>query len=160
MDIKFKQAQVSDAATVTTLRQQIWATTYRGIYNSKLIDEYDFEAHKQKDIDKITGVQYDVFIVVADGLSAGYFILQCAPNAYIQSLYLLKKYQHQGIGKRVFNHIKAYFAEHNIKQFECHCNTHNTPAQQFYRAMGGRETARSYNHINKRDDQITYLFTI
>ena len=39
-------------------------------------------------------------------------------------------------------------------------NTHNTPVQRFYKAMGGKEIARTPAHADKRDDQITYEFEV
>lgn len=162
-DTHFDIAQAADARAITDLRQQIWATTYRGIYRDEMIDHYDYAAHEQKDLQKIVDNDYDVFIVrqTTDFDKAiGYFILQHTPKAYIQSLYLIADCQHKGIGKRIFVFIRDYFRAHGCSVFECNCNLHNTSAQRFYLAMGGAETSRTTDHPDRRDDQITYIFQV
>lgn len=46
------------------------------------------------------------------------------------------------------------------KIVSCNCNSHNYPAQEFYKAMGGIIIKRDEGHADKYDDQITFEFTV
>ena len=159
-NIIIKASKEQDALTIALLRRQIWETTYRGIYQDALIDGYDVEQRRQRDLAKIQGERYDVYVVMADGEAVGYFSMERAWPPVIASLYLLATRQHQGIGKRIFSFIRDYCRKRGADIFRCNCNTHNTPAQGFYKAMGGKEIARTPAHADKRDDQITYEFKV
>ena len=53
-NIVFVPAKASDAATISTLRQRIWDTTYRGVYPDAVIDDFDYDWHQQCDLKKIS----------------------------------------------------------------------------------------------------------
>jgi hypothetical protein len=60
MNIDFVPAKASDAATISTLRQRIWNTTYRGVYPDAVIDDFDYDWHQQCDLKKISDPSFTV----------------------------------------------------------------------------------------------------
>ena len=46
--VVFRRTQEEDAAVIAKLRQEIWSTTYRGIYPDDMIDQFDYAWHTQR----------------------------------------------------------------------------------------------------------------
>lgn len=63
MNIDFVPAKASDAVTISTLRQKIWDTTYRGIYPDAVIDDFDYDWHQQRDLKKISDPSFTVYLI-------------------------------------------------------------------------------------------------
>ncbi|MBR5344297.1 MAG: GNAT family N-acetyltransferase [Clostridia bacterium] len=160
MSIRFTPAVASDAPTIASLRQQIWSTTYRGIYPDVTIDYYDLTAHTQRDLAKIQDQSQRVYLIRDGEEPIGYFSFSVSPKVHILSLYVLRQYQKQGIGKAAIGLIQTYCRDHRIPGFTCNCNEHNTPARRFYEHMGGTVVKVDSGHENRQEDQVTYQFTV
>ena len=158
--VSFSLARDGDAKTISNLRHVIWGTTYRGIYPDDAIDGFDLEWHTQRDLARIRDPYLRVYLIRFADVPIGYFILKTTDPVYIESLYLLEEYQHQGIGRRAFMMAEQYCAERGIPRYYCNCNAHNYPAQAFYYAMGGVITKRDTGHKNKQEDQLTFEFKV
>ena len=74
MEVSFVFAKPEEAHLLSEFRQKVWATTYRGIYPDKLIDEFDFDFHDSRNLQWINSEEYSVFFITADGEKAGYLI--------------------------------------------------------------------------------------
>ena len=46
-DKLFVEATEEDVPSIIGLRQRIWSTTYRGIYPDSMIDEFDWDRHRE-----------------------------------------------------------------------------------------------------------------
>ena len=160
MSIEFILADEDGAKIISELRHEIWRTTYRGIYSDERIDNYDYEKHRQRDLQRIRDTYYRVYLIVNDGEPIGYFNFLTDETVYIQSLYIKQKYQRQGIGKQAFALIGEHCRAYGFDKFTCNCNSHNYPAQDFYRSMGGTVIKRNEGHNDKYDDQITFEFYV
>lgn len=161
MAVEFILANDEDTAKIIAeLRHEIWATTYRGIYSDERIDNYDFEEHKQRDLQRIQSISYHVYLITDADNPIGYFTFSTTETVYIQSLYIRREYQRHGIGKKAFSVIREYCVTHGFDKFTCNCNSHNYPAQSFYRSMGGAVIKRDEGHKDKYDDQITFEFFV
>ncbi len=160
MSVEFILADENGAKIIAELRREIWSTTYRGIYSDERIDNYDYEEHRRRDLTRIRDDSYHVYLIVSGGEPIGYFNFLTSETVYIQSLYVRREYQRQGIGKQAFAIIKEYCKTHGFDKFICNCNSHNYPAQDFYRSMGGTVVKRSEGHDDKYDDQITFEFLL
>ena len=160
MAIEFILANENTAKIISELRHEIWSTTYRGIYSDERIDNYDYEEHRQRDLKRIQDSSYHVYLITDIDNPIGYFTFLAAETVYIQSLYIRLEYQRQGIGKQVFTFIRVYCKTHGFDKFTCNCNSHNYPAQDFYRSMGGTIIKRNEGHDDKYDDQVTFEFCI
>ncbi len=157
MDLRFQKAEEKDADILVCLRKRIWLSTYRGIYPDELLDEYDAEYHKRRDLMRIRDTHYHVYLIVKEK-PIGYFYFEHKQTLHIQSLYILKEHQREGIGTRVFSFIREYCRINGLKEFTCNCNEHNLSARGFYEHLGGKIIRIETGHENKREDQITYLF--
>ena len=153
MNVEFAPAKASDAAAISTLRQKIWNTTYRGIYPDAVIDDFNYDWHQQRDLKKISDPSFTVYLIKYGDENIGYFIFQSAASGvWLNSLYVLQEYQHRGIGKQAFAILKDYCRKKGITRFACDCSPHNETAMQFYRRMGGVITKTDTGHENKQED--------
>lgn len=160
MGIVFKPCEISDIAEIGKFRQAIWATTYRGIYKDKLIDEFDFEGYLKKDTAKLSDANYYLYMIQKDKQSIGYFSFQYKRSVHLQSLYILKTFQDLGIGSQVIVFVRQWCEAQHIQKFTCNCNAHNASAQKFYIQQGGKVIAEDLGHQDSRDDQLTYEFNV
>ncbi len=56
--------------------------------------------------------------------------------AVLWDLRVMDKYQHQGIGKNLFNLCKEYAVKHGFKQLKVECQNTNPTAVKFYHKQG------------------------
>lgn len=158
MAIEFILVNENTAKIIAELRHEIWGTTYRGIYSDERIDNYDYEEHRQRDLQRIQDISYHVYLITNVDDPIGYFTFMTTEIVYIQSLYIRQEYQRQGIGEQAFALIREYCKAHGFNKFTCNCNSHNYSAQGFYRSLGGTIIKRNEGHSDKYDDQITFEF--
>ena len=161
MDIDFVPAKTSDAAAISTLRQRIWDTTYRGIYPDAVIDDFDFVWHQQRDLKKISDPSFTVYLIKYGDEDIGYFVFQhTGSEVWLHSLYVLREYQHKGIGKEAFVILEDYCRENGIDRFACSCSPHNENAMRFYQRMGGMVTKTDTGHGNRQEDGVIFEFNV
>ena len=161
MSVEFVPAKASDAAAVSTLRQRIWDTAYRGIYPDAVIDNFDCDWHQQRDLKKISDPSFTVYLIKYGDKDIGYFIFQHTDSrVWLHSLYVLREYQRKGIGKQAFSILKEYCTEREIDRFACNCNPHNENAMRFYQRMGGAITKTDTGHRNRQEDGVIFEFIV
>ena len=161
MNVEFVLAKAGDAVTISTLRQRIWDTTYRGIYPDTVIDDFNHEWHQQRDLKKISDPTFTVYLIKYSNENIGYFVFQHTDSGvWLRSLYVLQEYQHRGIGKQAFALLKDYCREKGISRFACDCSPHNKNAMQFYQRMGGVVTKTDTGHENRQEDGVVFEFNM
>ena len=158
-EIKFVPVEENDIMTMIELRRKVWATTYRGIYPDSMIDDFDCEWHKEKELQRIKNPDYLVCFIVKDKKNIGYLTLRKSNVMILQSLYIRKEYQHQGIGTEAFDFIKGYCVENNVQSFVCHCVPENYGARVFYEKMGGKVIGQDLENEESWMNSIIYRFT-
>ena len=159
MNIDFVPAEASDADAIAALRQRIWETTYRGIYPDAVLDDFDYAWHQQRDLKKISDPSFTVYLIRCGEEEIGYFVFQdSGSGVWLHSLYVLREYQHRGIGKRAFSVLKDYCREKGISRFACSCSPHNEKAMRFYQRMGGVVIKTDTGHENKQEDGVIFEF--
>ena len=157
--VEFVRAKASDAAAISALRQRIWNTTYRGIYPDAVIDDFDFDWHQKRDLKKISDPSFIVYLIRCGDEDIGYFIFQdTGTGAWLHSLYVLREYQHRGIGKQAFSILMDYCNEKEISRFACNCSPHNKNAMRFYQRMGGVVIKTDTGHENRQEDGVIFEF--
>ena len=162
--IEFKRAVFDDLLLLAQTRQKVWATTYRGIYSDKSIDEFDFEWHVARDRRRMEDPNQDFFLVMDGENCVGYFYYGTPHVALhdhvfcLNALYFLPDYRGKGLGKQVFAHIRQVCQDRGISKFFNGCNTHNLPAQGFYEKMGGVVVKVCDGHDNPAEDQMYYEY--
>lgn len=159
-DVTFVQATEKDASPIVSLRQRIWGTTYRGIYPDSMIDGYDYAWHTEQELARINNPNYSVYRIVSDGQNIGYLTLKRTDVVILQSLYVVSEYQRQGIGRRAFDFIRDYCAEHHALSFTCHCVPANHSARRFYESMGGRVIAKDLEDEEPWKNSVVYRFDL
>lgn len=164
---EFKEATKNDLILLSNLRRKVWDETYRGIYYDSLIDDYNYDLNKSKDLKRINNKDYKVLIFYSDNnpIGYGYFgiedkIIYRDLKVYIAGLYVIKKYKKNGIGKKFFKEVINFCKDRNINKFYNCCNFHNYKAQGFYEHMGGYTGRVDLFGEDKRNHQIFYEYTI
>ena len=161
MNTDFVPAKSSDATVISMLRQRIWDTTYRGVYPDAVIDDFNYNWHQQRDLKKISDPSFTVYLIKYREEDVGYFIFQdVGDGVWLHSLYVLREYQHRGIGKQAFSILKDYCIKKEISRFTCDCSPHNENAMRFYQRMGGVVTKTDTGHENKQEDGVIFEFDV
>ena len=158
--VRFELATEDDARTIIELRQQIWATTYRGFYPDSMIDDFDYAWHLEKELQRIRNPQYRVYRTVKDDHNIGYLTTRKTDVMMLQSLYILKEYQHQGIGRTAFDFVKRYCTEMGVDSFICHCLPENWNARKFYEKMGGTIVGENMDNEESWMNSVIYRFMV
>lgn len=165
MRVEFVQVGPEAAGLMAATRPKIWATTYRGIYPDQKIDEYDLKFYTDRDRQRMEDPAQTFVLAMDRQQCVGYFHYgppHITPHRdfvlCLNSLYFLEEYRGQGLGRRVFDHLRQVCRERGLDKFFCQCNCHNLPAQRFYENMGGLLTVVDDGHPGKDDDQLTYEF--
>ena len=158
--VGFRRAQEEDAAVIAKLRQEIWATTYRGIYPDDMIDQFDYAWHTQKDAQRIKSPAYAVYLITLEDHPIGYITLHISEPAYLLSLYLRQEYQRQGIGHRAFSFIREVFQTLGVSTFTCECQPDNEQAMTFYRRCGGRVVGEDLSNEESWQNSVTFQFDV
>lgn len=162
---QFILAKETNAPVIAKLRQSIWAMTYRGIYPDEMIDDFDYEWHTTKDLERIHNPEFSVYLIADKTQNAnhpqpiGYLITKKGNPFLLQSLYILPQYQRLGIGKQAFSFIKDYCHAHAISSFICHCQPDNQNAISFYHKMGGKVIAEE-NETERWQSSIIFSFDV
>lgn len=163
--IEFCRASAEAAALLAETRPKVWATTYRGIYTDEKIDNYDLAFYTERDRRWLEDPKQDFYLAMEGERCVGYFYYGPPHGgAYrdfalcLNALYFLREYRGRGLGRRVFNHMRAVCAARGLDKFFCLCNCHNLPAQGFYRKMGGIPTLYMDGRADKAEDQMIFEF--
>lgn len=109
----FIEASEEDVPSIIALRQRIWGTTYRGVYPDSMIDNFDWDWHREMELLRVHHPAYSVYLVRKDRQDIGYLTINEADVITLQSLYISAEYQRQGIGRQAFDFVKAYCRAHH-----------------------------------------------
>lgn len=159
-NIQFVPVKESEAGLIGQLRQKAWSSTYRGIYPDEMMEKFDYNWHKERDLMRMRNPQFHHYFIQRNGVSVGYLTLKEGPILLIYSLYLLPEAQKQGIGKRAFAFVEDYCTQRSIDTFSCHCQPDNTNAMDFYRHMGGQIVARDEGNKERWQDTVVFQFSL
>ena len=157
-EVRFVPATESDTMAIIELRRIVWGTTYRGIYPDSMIDDFDYAWHKEKEIKRINAPDYSVYLIKRDIQNIGYLITRKTEIVLLMSLYVIKEYQHQGIGRQAFEFVIKYCRDNEKDSFICTCLPENHNARIFYEKMGGRIVGEDLDNEESWMNSITYRF--
>lgn len=157
---EFISIQESEVSTLGVLRQKAWAATYRGIYPDEMIDQFDYEWHREKDLLRFRNPAYRNWFIAIDGEKVGYLTLRHGEPMLLQSLYLLPQMQNQGLGRQAFKFIDRYCLERGISVFRCHCQPDNQNAIGFYEKMGGVVVGHDKGNEERWQDSVIFEFLV
>lgn len=158
--ISFTEALLQDAAFLSEMRRLVWLSTYRGIYPDRMLDDFDYAFHNEKNLSMINSPDYFVYFILYGERRVGYLILQKKYPLYVQSLYLLEDFRRKGIGRGTFDFIRGFCRKNGIEDFYLTCHPENKNALAFYDKMGGKITARDEGHLNNSENNVRISFTV
>lgn len=146
-----RQATEKDAADIATVHVTSWKETYTGLLPADYIASFDYDKRLQL-WESILKKDHHVFIYEIDrqvvGFVAGGKIREEKPSytGEIYSLYLLKKYHHCGIGRKLFEHIRQTLSSNFLHPFTAWVLASN-PALIFYQKTGGEIIDQRFEKI-------------
>jgi ribosomal protein S18 acetylase RimI-like enzyme len=153
--IEIRRAKPSDATAVAETHDEAWRGAYQGIIPGielgKLItrrgpDWWDSAIRKGSRIavlgfgDKVAG-----YANYGRNRARSLFY-----DGEIYELYLRPEYQGLGFGRRLFTSARRDLAQSGLKSMVVWALADNSPAVEFYRALGGKAVARSSERFGDR----------
>lgn len=165
-DITYRLAEMKDCLTLSKLKEEIWNTTYRGIYPDEKIDGYDIKRNTATFEILINNPHTDLYAVADCKEIIGF--MSCGKpyrpfRAYQQEiglLYIRKEYQRKGIGKALFIIGMNKIRENGSSNFFVSVNKYNKNALYFYISMGGKIIHVDEDKENKSEAQIKLHYSI
>lgn len=168
MNYKIRLATPADSANLSRLKQKIWNSTYRGIYDDKRLDNYNYKEHTTKFDNLIKNNDIYLYVVESNNNIVGYMAYGKLDKPFqnifmeIKLLYISKEFQGLGLGTKLFNLAYSSMKASGVKKFLISCNKYNLSAQKFYESLGGVKIY-SCDDNNKKDKykvQVKYLYNI
>lgn len=157
--MEFRLANISEAKELSYLKKNIWETTYRGIYDDEVIDNYDYIKREEKFYKLICDDSQDVYVCLLDNKIIGYMVLGAPLHGKLEGYELTindlgidKQYRGMGLGKKFLDIAKSK----NKKLFNC-CNYYNTNARRFYEKNGGKIVKTDMSD-DKQNFQVYYVY--
>ncbi len=145
MNISIRNARIEDAPAIARINIESWRSTYRGRIAEETLDGMKFEDYLNKwNVILTTLVQRGSFCFVAEndkGEPVGYAF--CGPNTHekfsfdgeLYAIYLLKEYQGQGIGRKLFVKSIEEFGRRSIFSMLLFVLSSNTGSRKFYESF-------------------------
>lgn len=165
-EIVIRDAREEDVYEMALVRQDVWSTTYRGIYSDDVIDNFAYDVVEKSFKDKIDS-QGSIFKeAVSNNKIVGYVSFGLSNDNYkdydyvINYLHILKSHQGKGIGRTFFNIVMDYATKNNIEKFYVSCNKYNYPAHKYYEKMGGIEDYVDGDDGDKSTQHIIYVYKV
>ncbi len=142
-NVKVRTAVVKDAHRMVEINVQTWKTAYAGLLPDEFLQKRKVtEERIQKLAEQIAQGQYIILAAEVDNSVVGYLCGGMArdknyPYAYeLSAFYVLKEYQHCGVGQMLFDEFKARI---NSQSFYAYMLKGNNLALRFYQKNGGVE---------------------
>lgn len=89
------------------------------------------------------------YCLVADETKYGYLVYSAQDHtAYLEAIYLEKKYRHQGLSKQILQDFETQLKEKGIRTVNLYVFAHNQPALKLYEKRGYK-VENAYSKDNK-----------
>jgi ribosomal protein S18 acetylase RimI-like enzyme len=161
-----RDAKEEDVHEMALVRQRVWNTTYRGIYDNEVIDNFDYPKAEASFKTKISKSQMMFKVAVLNDNIIGYVCFGKTDQKYkdydwvINYIHILKEYQGRGLGRTFFHIINDYAMRNNIDKYYVECNKSNFNAHKFYEKMGGIRDHVDDDKGNKKEEQVIYVYKV
>ncbi len=145
MTFKIREAVCNDAVQMAKVYVDSWRTTYRNILPEEFLASLTYEWREQKWRKILCEENNNDFCFVTEnesgevvGIAVGRFDSEDAKYiGELNTIYLLKEYQQQGIGKELVKLIVEWLAARQIYTMIVWVLADN-PARAFYEKLGGK----------------------
>ena len=147
--VDLRPAGPGDCEALAAIHGEAWLNTYRGLLNGvelqKLVTR---RAASWWQGALARGVQIQLLQVAEEPAGYATFgtcrLRNLDTEGEIYELYLRPEYQGLGFGRTLFDTVRKELAAQNLSGLAVQVLSDNHPACDFYRAIGGRFTAKSW----------------
>ena len=153
--IEVRPAKAADAAAVASTHDEAWRSAYQGIIPGAELEKLINRRGPQW-WDSAIRKGSRVSVLVFGDKVAGYanYGRNRARSLFydgeIYELYLRPEYQGLGFGRRLFSSARRDLAQSGLKTLVIWALSDNDPAVEFYKALGGKAVARSWERFGDK----------
>ncbi|SNX53661.1 GNAT family N-acetyltransferase [Thermoanaerobacterium sp. RBIITD] len=156
--MRIREAKIDDVSGVAKVHVGSWNTTYKGIIPDEFLEKMSYEKRKvlwQKILGESGNKEY-VYVLEDENEIIGF--ASCGAErsgdelykGELYAIYLLKEYQRNGYGTKLFKTILNKINELGYSTILLWVLEKN-PACQFYETMGGKKVKQRVVNIGGRD---------
>lgn len=171
-DFRIREAEVNDAFEIAKIHIDCWKTTYKGIVPDEKLDGMSYGKSEEKWKETFASEkdgQGKILIAEISGKPVGF----CSGGrkrkgskrtegyeGEIKAVYILKKYQKRGIGRKFMESFEQIFTKNGIYSYIVWVLKEND-SKNFYKHLGGRLiTTKTYDIGGKKLKGLCYGFKI
>ena len=164
MKVDIVQASAEMCQEIAQVKKQVWESTYRGIYPSSKLDNYNVQNEAQKLLNMVLSPNIHLYVAQVEGKIVGYMAFGQSPrrNKVLTNelvlLSVLRTHQGLGIGKQLFDLAKCRINQAGHDHFVVCCNKYNKGAQAFYQKMGCQVASIDDDNANKSIPQVNFVY--
>ncbi|MCC5602044.1 GNAT family N-acetyltransferase [Nostoc favosum] len=142
-----REANLADAPAIAKVHVDAWRTTYSNLMPAKFLADLSYEERETKWVKILSNIAQDNFTYIAEdeiGQIVGFANggqERTGDRLYqgeLYAIYILKKYQRQGLGYRLISTIATRLIESGISSMLVWVLADN-PASGFYQSLGGQQ---------------------
>ncbi len=160
---KIRQAKTEDISGLARVHVQSWYETYTGLIPQSVLDGITQEAREAQWIRTLESSAMRVFVVELNGEVVGFASFGARVSedfAELFTLYVLKAYHGQGIGKELWEVILEFLEIQNIQKLVLWV-LENNPTRGFYEYLGGIASDRKIEMIQDAEiAEVLYSFEL
>lgn len=154
----FRQAAISDAATIGTIQVTSWRSAFRGIAPDDYLD-HQVSPESQADDWREILADGGQIVIVAEFKNevVGYAWAHREDDPAIEwdaeliSMHILPELKRQGIGRGLVSTIAAELRNRDCSSFFLTVLEENFPARAFYESMGGKLVGSRKSQLGGKD---------
>lgn len=142
-----REANLADAPAIAKVHVDSWRTTYSNLIPAKFLADLSYEERETKWVKILSNITQDNFTYIAEdeiGQIVGFANggkERTGDRIYqgeLYAIYILEKYQRQGLGYRLISTIATRLIESGISSMLVWVLADN-PASGFYQSLGGQK---------------------
>ncbi|MBD2514584.1 GNAT family N-acetyltransferase [Nostoc sp. FACHB-973] len=142
-----REANLADASAIAKVHVDAWRTTYSNLMPAKFLADLSYEERETKWVKILSYVAENNFTYVAEnetGQIVGFAsggkerTGDCLYQGELYAIYILEKYQRQGLGHRLVSTIATRLLQSDISSMLVWVLADN-PASLFYQNLGGQQ---------------------
>jgi ribosomal protein S18 acetylase RimI-like enzyme len=142
-----REANLADAPAIAKVHVDTWRTTYSNLMPAKFLADLSYEERETKWVKIFSNIAQDNFTYIAeDGIGqvigfANGGKERTGDRIYqgeMYAIYILEKYQRQGLGYRLVSTIATRLMQSDISSMLVWVLADN-PAAHFYQSLGGQQ---------------------
>ncbi|MEH2382449.1 MAG: GNAT family N-acetyltransferase [Nostoc sp.] len=142
-----REANLADAPAIAKVHIDAWRTTYSNLMPAKFLADLSYKERETKWVKILSNIAQDNFTYVAEdeiGQIVGFANggqERTSDRLYegeLYAIYILEKYQHQGLGHRLVSSVATRLLQSDISSMLVWVLADN-PAVHFYQSLGGQQ---------------------